>query len=60
MNENKELKVLVILNGIGNCIHAGDPNTFDKNILGEYAKDGYTIKTIYLEEFQKLKWYNES
>ena len=43
--EEKE-PVLVVTDKIGRLVHAGQPDEFDKKLIGEYAQKGYQIKTI--------------
>lgn len=55
MNEDNA-PVLVVTNKKGRLIHAGDPKTFNKKTLSEYAKEGYQIKTITIKQFRSKQW----
>jgi hypothetical protein len=60
MEDEKE-PVVVVLNKSSKLVHAGHPDTFNKKLLGEYAKEGYQIKTITIKKFRetKYKWHWE-
>lgn len=60
MDDEKE-PVLVVLNKSRKLVHAGQPSTFNKKQLGEYAKEGHQIKTITIKKFReaKYKWHWE-
>lgn len=54
--ENLKEPILVVTNKSRKLVHAGHPNTFNKKLLSEYAKEGYQIKTITIEKFRQKKW----
>jgi hypothetical protein len=51
-NIPQEQKVLMAINTENVLIHVGNPATFNSDTLIEYARDGFTIKTISLEQYQ--------
>jgi len=53
---NDDEPVLVVLDKEGKCFHAGQPSTFSKKLLGEYAQEGFEIKTVPLSEFKNIEW----
>lgn len=54
MDDNES--VLVVTTNDGYLVHAGKPETFKKNLIAEYATQGYQIKTVTIEEFRKRGW----
>lgn len=56
MSEEDKRPVLVVLNNSSRLIHAGDPTTFCKKLIGEYAQKGYQIKTITIKKFREKNW----
>jgi hypothetical protein len=54
--DNEKEPVLVVLNKSRKLVHAGHPETFNKKLLGEYAKEGYQIKTITIKKYRETKW----
>lgn len=59
--EDEKEPVLVVLNKSRKLVHAGHPDTFNKKLLGEYAKEGHQVKTITIKKFRetKYKWHWE-
>lgn len=60
LNEDSDLApVLIVFDG-RYLVHAGDPSSMNKKLLGEYAQKGYKIKTItikqYREKINTWKW----
>lgn len=55
MSEDKE-PVLIVTTKKGLLVQAGEPKTFSKKTLSEYAKEGYQIKTITIKQFRAKKW----
>lgn len=53
--------VLVVLNKSRRLVHAGQPDTFSKKQLADYAKQGNQIKTITIKKFRETnyKWHWE-
>lgn len=48
--------VLVVSNKSRKLVHVGQPSTFNKKLLAEYAQRGYNIKTITIKKFRESKW----
>ena len=48
--------VLVVSDKSRRLVHVGQPSTFDKKLLVEYAQKGYNIKTITIKKFRESKW----
>ena len=47
--------VLIVKDG-KYLVHAGQPETFNKKLLVDYAKRGYTIQTITIKKFRETNW----
>lgn len=56
MTPEDQEPVLIVLNKSRKLIHAGEPNTFCKKLLGEYAQKGYQIKTTTIKKFRERNW----
>jgi hypothetical protein len=56
-----ERPVLVVTDKADKLVHAGEPVGFTDELLGGYARQGYTIKTITIKEYREAnyKWYWE-
>jgi len=55
--ENKDKEpVLVVTDKRGRLVHAGQPESFDKKLLGKYAQDGYKISTITIKRYRAKEW----
>lgn len=48
--------VLVVINKSRKLVHAGQPDTFSKKLLSQYALKGYQIKTITIKKYRETKW----
>lgn len=59
--EDEKEPVLVVVNKSRKLVHAGHPDTFNKKLLGGYAKEGHQIKTVTIKKFReaKYKWHWE-
>lgn len=54
MSKLKE-PVMIVMDG-KYLVHAGQPDTFNKKTISEYAQKGYQIKTIEIEKFRNREW----
>lgn len=54
--DNPKEPILVVTNKKGRLVHAGHPDTFNKKLLGEYAKEGYKTETITIKKFRSKEW----
>lgn len=63
MDTDSNEPVLVVTDSEGYLVEAGDPKCFKPKKLGEYAQEGYQIKTITIKEYREKikywKWYWE-
>jgi hypothetical protein len=48
--------VLVVTTKDGKLIEAGKPECFKRKKLGDYARQGYEIKTITITQYRETKW----
>lgn len=48
--------VLMVIDRQDILIHVGSPETFDRELLADYAVNGMTIKTITFKEYQKFEY----
>jgi hypothetical protein len=64
MSKETDAPVLLILDREGFLVRAGKPpNTLkEKREVGQYAIEGYTLKTITIEEYRRtnFKWFWEN
>lgn len=47
--------VLIVMDG-KYLVHAGQPETFNKKLLADYAKKGYKIQTVTIEKYRAKTW----
>lgn len=53
---DEKAPVLVVINKSRKLVHAGEPDSFNKKLLADYAQEGYQIKTITIKKFRETSW----
>jgi hypothetical protein len=55
MTDDLKSPVLIVKDG-KYLVHAGDPASFNKKLIAEYAQKGYKIQTITIKKYRETKW----